>query len=104
MQEAWELGEASVQRGSDRKGDPEEDLGSNGVIILSSSYNPSDSDYRTLVVINQSINQSIYSSSPMLEVAGNSILSMYNIVSLKVERNDNIAGSHHAVYYNLYIW
>ena len=52
---------------------------------------------------NQSINQSIYSSSPMLEVAGNSILSMYNIVSLKVERNDNIAGSHHAVYYNLYI-
>ena len=53
--------------------------------------------------INQSINQSIYSSSPMLEVAGNSILSMYNIVSLKVERNDNIAGSHHAVYYNLYI-
>ena len=52
---------------------------------------------------NQSINPSIYSSSPMLEVAGNSILSMYNIVSLKVERNDNIAGSHHAVYYNLYI-
>ena len=51
----------------------------------------------------QSINQSIYSSSPMLEVAGNSILSMYNIVSLKVERNDNIAGSHHVVYYNLYI-
>ncbi len=32
----------------------------------------------------------------MLEVAGNSILSMYNIVSLKVERNDNNTVAVHA--------